>query len=1569
MPLPQVSEVPLHVQGPQEPLPPQPNYPSACIPSPFGRRAVRQLSLAGLAAPQQQPPHSAEALRTDLQALAMPWLGFWSGEFHLLPARLRQRIRSSTHADGPIVAFHVYTDGSADRHGAGWGAVLCAQHQGNPADDLRFVGLAAGPVGPETHPFRSASNNAAEAYALAVATAFSASVHCVPCWLHSDSKLALGEAAGWNAPIQLQHDDPQAQSIHDALRHLTLSFHASGTNPQHAWIKGHAGHLWNEAADRAADLGRKKLVCSPVPATFGRVLKHPLLPWAWAAHQHADMPSLESLCSGAYEPPDNIQVQHTQAILADSQVQVNGPVQLCKLRMITANVCTATGKTHALKQQATEHAAHILALQETRLPATHCRGSWLTYHSGARAGHEGCAIWFNSSLPWIPGKPSSCASAEHFTVLHACPTCLAVSHTSPWCKALFVTFHAPHSMTPPHIREEWWDDLVRRLDKWARVWPLVLLGDANAKISQAAPPNVGTVAVGEQDWAGDRLTSACKHFGLTLLNTHESAVGHVDPTTWRSARLDYVAVPLAWGVGACLADNSNFDLLNQHDDHKALIVDIFVQGRGGDSCAPARRTFRSLTTEEYAAAAASFCAKSVPWNCDVHTHAETLLQVARKQLSTQQALRAAPCGRKEHVSQEALALLQQRKQAKRHMRSAASHCRRHALRMALRKWHRPATVCQSGFRPPKLARWQFALWGLTFDIALQNVKRQLRIDRVTRAAAVAEQIKEGSLRRDPKAIFKALRSLRPASKSVQKPWGPLPIITDQDGIPAQSVKEVQDLRARHFAAMEVADPFDARTFAAQAPQVPQPSQPFSIHEIPTLLHFEREVRALASGKAPGLSGIPSELWKASPASCARQWYPLLVKSIVRLSEPVRFSTCVLLTLFKGKGSEASIENHRAIYLFENVGKLFRRLHRSVLVEELDKQRPRCLQGSLPGSDSAQLTHYLCTFLRLSADSATSAGLLFVDTRAAFYRVVRQALATQPLGLTPHAQAVILTWFAHAGFIARGQNVIHRTQVGTRPGDTVSDILFGFVMCDALLEIRERMGQEDLLRGPIDGPLCQPAWADDLCVAVHSGHAAGLRPRLIRTCAIVHEAYLRRCMDPNYNRGKTEALCAFHGEGARQEKIQLLQDQHILRVPVSTGTPIALAVVHRYTHLGTVLDAQADPVPDLDRKGAQAVALAKPLARHVFRNEDISRACRWTLFHSVPLASASHNVGVWTPTPAAHKVWNTRLSTALRFLLPEDRHTHHPRFPGVPELCGALSAPCPAAVLLLQRLRLLVRIFRSDNRDLWELLCAHAKCSHDTWLSQVWRDLEFIHCWAPEKLPAARLQQQHANVDTLAEIVLNEGPKLVKWGAQAVARQTASLQQWTVFQSRARALHLRPPVEVAPANHACPTCQATFPSASHLAAHRLQAHGHQHLARSYSSGSICKWCLTQFWTPQRLFIHLARGQTACLPALVATTAPTHSTPTGSMTCPPQMWPALKLRGPRRQWRQEFGHELIAALSDSLPCDIAPMVDCVLKLDQELADTVAAMAGLCSNTRAPCKAVDPLPDGRKLIQAWL
>ena len=131
-----------------------------------------------------------------------------------------------------------------------------------------------------------------------------------------------------------------------------------------------------------------------------------------------------------------------------------------------------------------------------------------------------------------------------------------------------------------------------------------------------------------------------------------------------------------------------------------------------------------------------------------------------------------------------------------------------------------------------------------------------------------------------------------------------------------------------------------------------PAGGYQLHQLPTLLDVEQVVRGLPKRKA-ARGHLESRMRSGEPR------LPLLPASGFRF--PVRFSTGILATLFKGKGDPSDVGSHRSIFLLEGMGKACRKMIRLPLLDALRASSPDLFEGCQPGSSSEILTHYIASF--------------------------------------------------------------------------------------------------------------------------------------------------------------------------------------------------------------------------------------------------------------------------------------------------------------------------------------------------------------------------------------------------------------------------------------------------------------------------------------------------------------------------------------------------------------------------------------------------------------------------------
>ena len=739
--------------------------------------------------------------------------------------------------------------------------------------------------------------------------------------------------------------------------------------------------------------------------------------------------------------------------------------------------------------------------------------------------------------------------------------------------------------------------------------------------------------------------------------------------------------------------------------------------------------------------------------------------------------------------------------------------------------------------------------------------------------------------RDPKALFQALRPLRPAGKRVFKPWTTLSVSPALQG-EVPTFQSLQDAKATFFGAIEAGVPSSPAEVASSAQRRGPAPAAFTLQDLPTLLQVECLARATPDCKAPGTSGLPNYFWTRHPTVVARHLHPLFVKSHVRLSEPVQFKDVSLVTLFKGKGMFQNLANHRAICLMETPGKMLRKQLRPALLEALGASDMH--QGGIPGSLLQAGQHIVRTFMAVARARGMPHAAYFLDVSSAYYRVIRCALSD--LGETdaallavlhrlrvpsaylqeviawsqgacllqhtsPHIRAFIAQTLQGTHFRVQHGSFVTQTHAGVRPGDALADALFSFVQADFLraLELAltdEGFFQGDALEGSdLQGRLIAPTWADDTVPLVAASDCHALLSKLRILGSSVHRLLHGRGLLPNYHKGKTEVVIALIGPAAHSCRQELMiQHGGLLSFTAADG-PIEVRCVPSYTHLGGRVHFRGGVLPDIMQKAAAAYSAVQPLRRSVFRGCLLPLGVKRQILHSLAVSRLAFSAPTWgrlniTEAEGWRKAW-TRLH---RFLLQDDRWTGKPTFPDTASVCAAAGVPSRAPFLRAERLKHFVRVACALQETLISLLRWEFQFSADSWLHLLREDL----LWASRlvDLPAASLSDFP---DGLLQFALDSPASAHRLFRLAAARASHEC------------VHPVPEEDIGVFH--CGHCAAQFTTSHRLSVHMFAVHGVRSAADSVASGTHCPACLRQYWTRPRLVRHLQHNSPQCLQLLL------------------------------------------------------------------------------------------------------
>ncbi|CAE6968992.1 unnamed protein product [Symbiodinium sp. CCMP2592] len=1219
-----------------------------------------------------------------------------------------------------------------------------------------------------------------------------------------------------------------------------------------AWVPSHVGLPPNELTDIIAKFACQE-TAKPLPAKVLRLLLDPTLGWLWHFLWPApSLPPLAALVEGSYEPPDRL-----SDILRE---------------------------LFAAKQQ------HIIFFQES--------------------------------------SPLGAIDKRHVKVLHAEPRLLIARLNAPRLSCYLVSAHAPHSGCTSEEIRTWWEATGLKVGARCTGHIPVFYGcDANAQLGQVTGPGIGAHAADVETFGGEMLRYHCATHALCAPSAFAGTRGlmeHADPSayTWVSPsggkyRLDYLLLPqsLLPAVRSCQVFHDFDD--GGPDDHFPVSVTLVIAGlpEGAPTFEYPRirlRTVQEVREAQVPVHGACQALASHPWSGNVHEHVACLdraIWTCCKEAS------AAPKPRRPYVHEDSWALIRQRKSLLGQIHDESHRAARARLLLGFR------TLCvQTGHRSRNRRTLLRIASTLSASVEakaqLISQRKALRKELVRSLAQakaayveeVAQRFVHASRKADVRALFEALRFFRPAGKGVFKGFGPLAVLHDSEGAPAATHSQQQELHRRHFEGQEAGHVVGKDSLCAPVAEIPSDAR-FRLQDLPTLHQVEVCIRQSRDGKAPGPSGIPICVWKACPDVSAAALLPIFLKSHVRLTEPIQYRGAKLSALFKKAGLAIRAESFRSIALMDPSAKIHHKLMRPGLLENIEMLRAPLQQGCLPNSLPTALTHFLVTKMRTASLKGLSSAVVFLDLTAAYYRLIREAIVDTAVsddklcsvlqrlqiapeqvheveafvrqgGLlptaSPHFKRALAMMYRHTFFVMDGLQDITATTVGSRPGDAISDTMFALAATSLLAEVGDQLSGCGLPGYSV------PTWADDLALPI-TAPAPRLGEAMELTGRVLHQACLKRAMQPNYGQGKTEALVSFTGPGARLAAKDLFRTGAGC-VELQVVPKVPLRCVFQYKHLGTTLAAKARPAKDIRCKLGAAGGAAHPLAKKVLRRKDVQQGTRSQLLDTLAFSRAAYGVAIWGDLDASTRLlWQGGIAALYRAATRPTITEHGPTFPA-----------------------LVVDALREE-----------AELTEHSW----WSAADKAVLWFDELCSGTPRYQAYAT----AEAFLNESvcsPHKVGGQIRRAKRRAVGLCDSTSDAIVAEDLRLKP--------FQCEDCEERFATLQQVRAHSWSKHGHQTVLAQLTPEHTCPACLHRFWHRSRLLRHVHHDKLSCghfvLAAQLAQCAPDAPAPATSPLPATLSLPAARVPGPlpRPVPDQVSGEQLAKfytlGLLDTEQCDV-------------------------------------------------
>ncbi|CAE7446716.1 unnamed protein product, partial [Symbiodinium sp. CCMP2456] len=1286
-------------------------------------------------------PHPREIVAHALASFAQRPTDLVPRAKQLLPiARRTWQLLEPIDPRSPIQAMLIYTDGSycPQLQHASWSAVITAQQENRPCK----IGALAGKVPPSDGP---ASAFRAEVWALLHAVAYVAANGIMRATIASDCQSALDIVFG------VARCDPSDKAGR-AAQSLLLLARAQGSVLCPLKVEAHCGLPLNEAADAVAKTANQQqahpdfsfeapdLLACIADGTVERL---------WMIHAHQCMPAqLPHLGdSGEWGLPSCNLSPATRATSVSFCTQPPECEQWqLALNLITYNCLSARSRAaKALLDQGLHHRQCALAgLQETRDLEEGVQTTehyWVVSSGCDKSGAGGCQVWISKCLPWArAGEQMMQPARDSICVLFASPQLLIVLFRVGTLKVACVVAHAPTSTAPQPVIDQWWKDLR---EANLRVPPghiRICMIDANASF-ESHPDNPSTIEATPSGANSSCFQAFCQDFCLCPSAQRDVSGNRLFSWTSPGGELkrliDYVCVPDAWKEGFATMPNFCLGDIRAGFDHSPVQGRLRAQIEAPPARCPRRFCVESFHTPEGRAAAATALATmpQVPWEVDATTHLDCLLRHAQACLS---AHLPAPVKKPRNpaISDKSLELILTRRRARTVRDRLRCQLTSTLLYHCFAAWrgrtgHSASRLMQIAGLADRTAKAAFSYCALN-----KAVHDGLAADR----AAFARRAIDHARGMGSAEFAHHLRAVLRTGRRYRAPQLLRPLQCDaQTAQTAACDTDILAALGKHFAAPERAALLPSSELAAKFDGATPLAEGTDFEKLPTLSDLAAGVLALKPRKAAGVSGLAAELFRADALASAAVLFPCWPRR--RSEAQVQRNTT------GGKLQASNPGGWRSILLLEPSAKIIQQAYRPQLIAFLEGHKSRCQFGGLPNRRLEQPSAIVRSHFAMLRATAQVGGAVFIDSRAAYYSIIRDSLVASRVELTTaelrcRAQALFpfsddqesyvrhmqaggivralqlpeplvrylesqlgTTWFSMANPI----NAAYVADSGTAPGSPIADVLFSFVYARFLTQAEDLLIQEGhyVRLCTTQSPEAVPTWADDTAFLLGPIAPVSLAPSLRRVAEIICGGLRQAGLEPNLSPGKTEAVIHFGGPGHQACRRALL----CVTNPGVTFSQDAersghLRVVPQYAHLGTIISYNGAEGPNLLHRAALMRQIFKPVRSRLFYNPHLSLKEKRRFLYGA---------GLWCPRTAHEaELVVDPIHTAMRKSFRPLLGLSSAGFSN-DEVAAALQMPTPAERLHHARASALLVLLETGSAETWANYEADG-----TWLSMAWR---------------------------------------------------------------------------------------------------------------------------------------------------------------------------------------------------------------------------------------------------------
>lgn len=265
--------------------------------------------------------------------------------------------------------------------------------------------------------------------------------------------------------------------------------------------------------------------------------------------------------------------------------------------------------------------------------------------------------------------------------------------------------------------------------------------------------------------------------------------------------------------------------------------------------------------------------------------------------------------------------------------------------------------------------------------------------------------------------------------------------------------------------------------------------------ITDIWELERHLRRMKPGKAAGVDGIPADLCHFHAATLGRLLFPVMMKEFVCQTEAAEYKGGRLIYAYKHKGRKDDPASYRGLMLTSVLGKAIRSSFRDLFLPGYRRMMDPTYYSVRASGHVGQASLTLQLFCRHAKNCGHSAGVVFLDIKAAYYNVCRELTsgwqgsdeqivhilqhfalphdtlhqlhrflsafggATDLSDLADEHKALLAELSTGSWFRVTGSDVTTQTHGGSRPGDGLADLIFGFTFGRMLDNLKTMLAEK------------------------------------------------------------------------------------------------------------------------------------------------------------------------------------------------------------------------------------------------------------------------------------------------------------------------------------------------------------------------------------------------------------------------------------------------------------------------------------------------------------------------------